>query len=242
VPDEQQGRGGIVVEFYGMPAAGKTYTAQQLADALAQSDIVVDADTLCIAQLGRVRWVRYKLGMGALAVLRKPGLCYSAYLLVKASRPIALSNFIRIYFNWLYIIGIVTQRGSQGKVLLLDQGIAQAIWSTAYFARIRLRFPYYDFLAKLQRRLGIDLITIRKEADTATIQSRLRSRPDNRSPFDQERDGDMNKAVTVTDELEVLLSEGAESGFLNAHLAIWGDSATRDDIASIVTAAACAKQ
>jgi hypothetical protein len=118
-----------------MPAAGKTYTARQLAAELTQKGVEVDALAIEIGQMHRFRRIGWKLRLVARAMTRQPRLCLSAFNLVTASRPAALGDFGIVFFNWLFLFGVIERNRSTGAVPVLDQGVIQAVWSTAYFAR-----------------------------------------------------------------------------------------------------------
>src|SRR5699024_157621 len=115
---------------------------------------------------------------------------YSAFSLVVASRPAPLSEFVGVYFNWLYVLGFIRQRVAPDVTLLLDQGLAQAAWSTAYRAREQIYTRYRSFLSQVQSEFGVEVVAVYKDADWQTIQHRLQSRADNRSPLDRGRGGD----------------------------------------------------
>lgn len=232
----------IVLEFYGMPAAGKTYTARQIADELDRNGIIINTLPLRVGQMHSLRRITLKLWLIFWAVLRHAKLCFSAILLVKVSRPSSNREFARICFNWLYVIGLVIRQRSRDGVLLMDQGLIQAAWSTAYISEAEIDKRYYNFISKLQSCLRVSLIAVKKEADMSTLRNRLSFRTDSNSPLDRGKDGDTDRALSVTRKIEKLISDEIGSDISNTHLVIGGNSATKDDIALVLKVVRFAKE
>ena len=120
-------------------------------------------------------------------------------------------------FNLLLISAVIMRHRSRPTVLLLDQGIAQAIWSCFYY---HIGEVDSVFINKVQNNivgllvyLGLDqFIILAVSANESTILSRLSSRSNHgTSPLDTLEVGAIDKGIEVSNVTSILFRTIAES-------------------------------
>lgn len=177
---------GLLVEFVGLPAAGKTTLAVRLAEGL--RELAIPTDLLCewpapagAPYLRRRQKVPLALG----AALRHPVTAAALVGLVLRSRQETPSDALRVLYRWLFLLGH-RERGWQG-VRVYDQGLVQALWSLLYRAT-----PPEGFLeraARLTARLlPARTVLVLVRADEETWTDRLAVR-EPRSRLERARNG-----------------------------------------------------
>jgi adenylate kinase len=135
---------GAIVEFFGVPGAGKSTVAHQVGQRLAADGYSVAEPTYTLVH-DRTRIRRYlaKMGYAASTTVRRPGRALSSGRLLATTAQPTHSTTAKLLFNWLFVHGVVDAH--QGGVRLLDQGLCQAVWSVALRAD-------YDRLTELSAR------------------------------------------------------------------------------------------
>ena len=117
-----------VVEFFGLPAAGKTTVSRQVAEALSTRGIGVEEPTRTIARKPAPIRIATKGRYLASATVRTP----------RASARITrrclnandrLPDPVRVAFNHHYVRGVLLRSRARENVGILDQGLYQSIWS-----------------------------------------------------------------------------------------------------------------
>ncbi|AGB38812.1 AAA family ATPase [Natronococcus occultus] len=122
---------GVVVEFFGVPGAGKSTIAHRLGRRLAADGYPVTEPTYTLVH-DRTRMRRYlaKMGYAAFAIGRRPDRALSSGRLLAATDQPTPATAGKLLLNWLFVRGVVDAHRGDG-VRLLDQGLSQAVWSVA---------------------------------------------------------------------------------------------------------------
>jgi thymidylate kinase len=165
----------FVVEFVGLPGAGKSTLSHAVADALRASGEIISEPTYDITR-GRDRR-RRKAVLAARTLLRHPWLSVVGLRQIFATRQMTLRDFGFGAFNFLYICGLMEKIAREPGIHFLDQGYFNALWT------IRFSATASPPLASLLRvglqccgRDGLDLVLL-IEARPETVLARLRARP-----------------------------------------------------------------
>ena len=128
--------GAMVVEFLGLPGAGKSTLARLAAEALVECGIAVEYVNRVPtrgAGLPR-RWLR-KAGRVIEVLARTPRCSARTIRRIHETRQRSPRDFLITAFNWLLVTTLVHRAAASRKVVLLDQGIAQALWSVGFSAQ-----------------------------------------------------------------------------------------------------------
>jgi hypothetical protein len=165
----------MLIEFFGLPGAGKSTMSRLAADLLLKRGLVVDEVTYNLdhRRSGLERQLA-KLGRCVRYAAAHPRHALSDLVRIAATRQATLIDFGKSIFNWMYIASLASRRRSSGRIAFLDQGVAQAMWSICFAA---LHGKALDLLLG-DRQLGAlwpDLI-IHVQADFQTIGHRLANR------------------------------------------------------------------
>jgi thymidylate kinase len=128
----------MVIELLGLPGAGKSTLSRLIADRLAATDLVVEEATFSRDHgTGRLRRVAEKFIFVLAYLCAEP--CRAAHVLgrVTRTRQATLFDWATSVVNFFYIASLYRQAVGGPGVLLLDQGIAQAVWSIGFAAQQR---------------------------------------------------------------------------------------------------------
>src|SRR3954452_8832640 len=126
----------MLVEFFGIPGSGKSTMSRRVADILLASGILIDEITY---DLDHVRQ-----GAGRLAskfayilryTIRHPILTLSFVKRILMTKQKKSSDLYKSIFNGLFVASLAARRRSVSRITLLDQGVAQALWSIGFAAR-----------------------------------------------------------------------------------------------------------
>jgi thymidylate kinase len=165
----------MLIEFFGLPGAGKSTMSRLAADLLLQRGIVVDEITYTLdhRRPGVERQLT-KLGQLLRYAAAHPGRALSDSVRITVTRQATLLDLGKSIFNWTFIAAIAWQNRSSTNIAFLDQGIAQAMWSVGFAARHE---NWLDRLRAVTRGMALrpDLV-IHVRANLQTIGERLASR------------------------------------------------------------------
>ena len=126
----------MLIEFFGLPGSGKSSISRQVAKMLVVQGLQVDEITYDIDHRHR-RPARllFKLVRFARYAGTKPRQALFLWAKLAATRQETMYDLAREAMNCMFIASLAPRRGLDGKITLLDQGIAQALWSVGYAAR-----------------------------------------------------------------------------------------------------------
>jgi hypothetical protein len=202
-----------IVELFGTPASGKTYIAEKLVNIMKGGADAVYAQSLSINRSRRAPRIPRKLLLVGFVALRHPILAWEYTRLVVISEQKNPKSFIRVLFNWLYVFSLVKCGGSKRKIVVMDQGFGQALWTMLYFSR-RDRLPARCVIEKFNfavRKLCIDSIVVGKvEAGEPAISERLRKGRVSESPLDRTEGATISFAQRITQQTEEILVEWSD--------------------------------
>ena len=169
----------MIVEFLGLPGAGKSTLSQLAAEALAERGIAVEcANRMLGSGVGPTRrWLR-KSGCVIDGLVCAPHDLGNAIRSVNRTRQRSLSEFLHTTFNWLLVTALVRRAARSPKVVLLDQGVAQALWSIGLSAQGE---AWQDIMRRAASLAPAPDMIVLVNADPSNIASRLAARPRNRS-------------------------------------------------------------
>jgi hypothetical protein len=141
----------VVIEFVGIPGAGKSTLARHGAELLRAEGVPVQLHALSEPPSedrgGRAAWpirawnevvayCRY-LPPIALVVLRHPARAVLAVARIAASRQRSLRDLLKVVHNLFRTTLLVERARERGGVHLIDQGVLQAIWAVGFSAAPR---------------------------------------------------------------------------------------------------------
>ena len=125
---------GLIVEFVGLPGAGKTTISHALVNRFRRGGVPVTEPTFDLSQKpGRIGFRQLRFAMRLFA--GHPILTLRWMDLVVASRQKSARDFIITSLNLLYSCALVRQSGRRPGVHIFDQGLLQAILSVQYSSR-----------------------------------------------------------------------------------------------------------
>jgi len=172
----------MLVEFLGVPGSGKSTVSHILADALKDRDLTVAEITYDLDRRHRRAGRLLLKSMQSLRfALKHPYKTYSYFTKISSTNQNSLSDFTKALFNWLFIASIAhTHRASD--ITILDQGVAQALWSVGHAAR---RNVWADLLALEPEGAAIlpDLV-VHVRASPQSLKDRLMARTQRVSRLD----------------------------------------------------------
>jgi hypothetical protein len=163
----------LVVEFFGLPGAGKTTLADALGRHLQEEGrvciyrrlVLADDRRAAARHLLRARFVVY-------GTLRHPTLFGSAMRLVRDSRQTSMRDAAKVLWNLSCVLGFwLWCRKTDADVVLVDQGVLQALWSVAFASR-----GAGEFRPFLERLVTDDIRFIHVVTEPADADARLGAR------------------------------------------------------------------
>jgi Cdc6-like AAA superfamily ATPase len=197
-----------IVECFGTPGVGKTYVSNQLSDAFRKDAINFSRLPIDLASFSRVRRILFKIWLIFYLVLFERKIVSIVNSLVNAYRLNHLGHRIKLFFNWLYLCAIIRSESQAFEVVLLDQGIGQALWSNSYYGRLVISYDEVSsLLDELLVILSIDsLFVLHVGADSNKIESRLLSREKGNSPLDKKGTQFLQRGTNITDQTLFVLN------------------------------------
>ena len=129
-------KNGIIVEFMGLPGAGKSLLVAGLAAELGA--LGVDARTRSYGsgrRGGRLRRAGAKMGsvvFGLLVAPRSTVRCLVAIVRSGQQNPF---DVVRLWVNWAALAAAIRRARSLGTLTILDQGVFQLLWSVCLSGR-----------------------------------------------------------------------------------------------------------
>jgi hypothetical protein len=165
----------MLIEFFGLPGSGKSTISRLVADLLLKRGLAVEEITYNLDH-GRSHAERLLVKLSHLLryAAAHPRCAFSGLVAVAVTRQASLHDLCKSVFNWMFIASLASRKRSSNSITLLDQGIAQALWSVGFAAR---REASLDLLWAEAKRAALrpDLV-ICVRADFQTIGDRLAAR------------------------------------------------------------------
>ena len=196
-----------------MPGSGKTFVAKHLIESLRKDGIKVGELALTLSQGGSLRRVAGKIWLVTGSLLVHRGIFRSVLTLVSAYKVLRMSSKVKLVFNWLYLCGLIRRESKHAEILVLDQGLAQALWSTLYYGEARpAELTACQFLQSLLKQMAIEALhVVNVVAPDDCIENRLARREHGKSPLDRDRQGAWNRAILVTGEAKLMIDKLSQS-------------------------------
>ncbi len=196
-------RSAVIVEFSGIPGAGKSSVAHAVAAALATTGHSVDEPlSLVSPSLARSRRLLRKLRLAAFETLTHPVSSGTLAIAVARSGQ-SMSDFVHRAQNWLVVRALFRRSRRRSGVHLFDQGVVQELCSIGYRGDWRVALqgaaPGADDLAP-------DLI-VRVTAPVDAVQRRLAARAGTQSRLESlsqhEQEAVLQRQAVELDEIEL---------------------------------------
>lgn len=180
---------GLVVEFVGLPGAGKSVLSRKVAGLLRAAGTAVSEPTNRLDQAGTASRALAKVGHGIGGAVAAPltGARWVRTFIAMNQR--SLSDTGRVALNWFFLAGLTRRLAHRPGVHLLDQGIFQGLWSAAYAARegaINARV----LAAKILQALPPRMLVILVQTSPETLRRRLHERSGGDSRLERDLAGD----------------------------------------------------
>lgn len=186
------------VEFVGPPAVGKTTLARAVGDHLTDRlDAPISVPTDTVASRGTARRILTKLGYALWRFFRAPGRSLADLRAISRTDQQTPGDTLSVALNWQYVCAI---SGRASGLVLLDQGLYQALWSVGY----RSGRPWNESLRCLTvpESLRPDFVVVVR-ADRETVAQRLH----NREGDSRVDSSTLDHAIAGIDRLETVLDE-----------------------------------
>lgn len=177
-----------VLEYFGMPGVGKSYLSNKLGKELEFDGVQVGDQIAVINKMPSARRVAKKIWLIVTALWPNRSASIIIWKLIRLHRPSNIKLYSKLLINWLFVCALIRVESRNCDIVLLDQGLSQALWSTKYYGRSE---PDHHVIAALVLRLVKELnITplciIYVSADDSLIQKRIFSRENGSSPLDRD--------------------------------------------------------
>lgn len=165
----------LTVEFLGLPGVGKSSIAARTAQRLR-------AQGLSVRELGEdfrhSRWPSRRRAQKLICLgrqfLRKPRNACRAWRAIAATRQRSARDLIKNTVNWFYLREALRSGSGDLAVTIVDQGLAQAMWSIYLTSRSLTRF---GLEAELREWFSEPTTFVLVSAKTESVARRLAERP-----------------------------------------------------------------
>lgn len=126
----------MLIEFFGLPGSGKTTLSHIVASLLAAKGINVSESTYNI-DCNQYKYARLlvKLFHFVHYFGHNPYQGKISLTSIAATKQATATDLCKSLLNWMYISSLSSGKRSNGQIAILDQGIAQALWSIGLAAQ-----------------------------------------------------------------------------------------------------------
>ena len=220
-----------------MPGVGKTFLARHLTRMLKGQGLQVSERGLSVAADSRFTRISAKLCLVIYGLLSERNSLGPVLALIGASGVASNRAKLKLVFNWLYLCALIRRESSQYPIVVMDQGLAQALWSTLFYGVERPQDDLFaqQFCSLLDALKLQSLQIIQVHAPEETIKSRIDGRKHGMSPLDGGNQDDWSKAEWATsvgrDLIDLLRS--SDSVLQIADLSDHGDGIDEADLERI---------
>ena len=168
-----------IVEFIGLPGAGKTTLSRKVATHLSHEQRVHEP-TRTIETYATARRVGTKLKYTLDSAIHDPRTTYKTTKGVVTTKQASLSDLVRVTFNLQYVTGVTNRHRKKPGICLLDQGPYQALWSVGFRSARGWTavLDSVDYPTRLRPDLAICV-----DVTESTIEDRLTNRSDGDTRF-----------------------------------------------------------
>jgi thymidylate kinase len=198
-----------VVEFFGVPGAGKSTVAHRLAKRLREGGYAVAEPTYTLVHdATSARRYFSKTGYATYSAVSAPRRTFSTGRLIAGTNQPSYPVLAKMVLNWWFLSGVLNGRSSD-SVQLLDQGLCQAVWSVALGADTDLVTPLCDTAIESLSRLDeVLLVVVDISPETASERLDARSNDDTRITT-TENGYSVDKAFRLKERVERTIQERA---------------------------------
>ncbi|HSV41710.1 MAG TPA: hypothetical protein VLI04_23290 [Nocardioidaceae bacterium] len=177
----------LVVEFCGLPGAGKTLLAEQTCIALRERGVAAEiADRPISAAVPKVARVRRRAGLAGGRLVRHPADTFGALRSVARTRP-SLRDGAALLLQWLAVEGLAAAPNDD-SFRLLEEGVVQTAWSLVLRAGPDALVGLQELVAEgtVSRRLIVLVdVPVELAVDRLRARASLHSRTQLLSPAEQ---------------------------------------------------------
>ncbi|SIQ31847.1 hypothetical protein SAMN05920897_1075 [Alkalispirochaeta americana] len=209
-----------VYELFGIPGSGKTFLANRLIKAL-DPQVKFGATSMKVGLEPRVLRVFKKILLVLLGVVTRPAIVIQLYHILRLYPQTGPFSMAKVAFNWLYIAGAIVRDDRSSSIVVLDQGLAQACWATAFSGK---RWPNPRSTARVLRRLvrclSLDHLFIVSVETTNRIPPWavcLYGKRGSTSPLDRKPIGNLSLAIETTKHIRSVVDIAANQ---SAHISV----------------------
>ena len=203
-PGRGSTNGSLLVEFVGLPGAGKSTLATRVVEALQTQEIYPCspvAEINCRSTFNRLTSKTMYAGRSGLT---RPLITSAAIRTTGFRRLFSTGDSRSVLFNWLFIHGVIERYRRSEDVVILDQGLLQAYWS----ARLSETDAFCNHIrwGILDKYAHTPILVVNIQVSPETIQTRLDDRDPNPSRVKPDQEGkysitDATQAYTRTRDL-----------------------------------------
>jgi len=165
----------VIIEFNGLPGAGKTTTAFEVKKRLRNMEI---------REIPPKRITGYRRNYKEFILSKEIRDTYVIFLkALFLIRPVTMERirFMNMAFNyWLGIRNLHISEKQRNGICILDQGVIQLFVSMAYLGKIRNEEKYYRYIGQVMNSLD-NIICVNCNVNTGTSVMRIHSRKPNGS-------------------------------------------------------------
>jgi hypothetical protein len=188
----------VLVEFLGLPGAGKSTIAGRVSQILRRRGIPVNS---CASVLedpqAKVRRRMLKSCYIVHGLFSCPRYAARSATTILGTRQGSIADLLKILFNWLFVSSLMRRHAASRGVCLLEEGVFQALWSIGIGARSECMSDMAKLLFALTP-LPTAVVVI--GSSRATVERRLRARAERWSRMERWMDQDptlLDRAQTV---------------------------------------------
>jgi GTPase SAR1 family protein len=174
----------VVIEFFGLPGAGKTTLSRRLTQLLRNEGVKVNHpnDDMISLKEGMRRKI-HKLPYIIKEPLFHPVQSLRAALAINGSCQRSVADFSKVLVNWWYVTAILRSPKTRMHFSVLDQGVFQALWSIVLTGKTLDSFNHFGDL--LLKSSFLPQIVVLVEARIPTLLERLIQREGSNSRLEK---------------------------------------------------------
>ena len=168
-----------LIEAFGLPGSGKSFVCDKLHNQIINKNSNLIFHTIDIFSNKRLVRIFYKFFTIIIILFFKLKIILNVFNILKVFKDLKYKDKLKLFFNWLYISAVIVKGIKSNKLVILDQGISQALWS-CFFYNNNNKIDKDNLLANIETliiNIGINsMLIINVKASQDNIRSRLFSR------------------------------------------------------------------